>query len=169
MPHAIGVEQCLERDTRAGGDPRFLDRFCGCVGLGDSYAVLAWVAEHAAELGIDPERIAVGGRPDVPVLSAHQLVRLLWRLEPSYTPEEAAELAGVAGRASTWRDRASVAIAIPAEGAAFGDLERTADAARRRRTVLESTGLAAVVAAMIVTASGAPAAIVAAFSSALAG
>ncbi|GII52020.1 esterase [Planotetraspora thailandica] len=29
--------------------------------LDDAYAVLAWTAEHAAELGIDPERIAVGG------------------------------------------------------------------------------------------------------------
>jgi acetyl esterase/lipase len=29
--------------------------------LDDSYAVLAWAVEHAAELGIDPERIAVGG------------------------------------------------------------------------------------------------------------
>ena len=29
--------------------------------LDDAYAVLAWAAEHAAELGIDPERIAVGG------------------------------------------------------------------------------------------------------------
>ena len=29
--------------------------------LNDSYAVLAWAAEHAAELDIDPERIAVGG------------------------------------------------------------------------------------------------------------
>jgi len=29
--------------------------------LDDSYAVLAWAAEQAAELGIDPERIAVGG------------------------------------------------------------------------------------------------------------
>lgn len=27
----------------------------------DAYAVLLWTAEHAAELGIDPERIAVGG------------------------------------------------------------------------------------------------------------
>jgi acetyl esterase len=29
--------------------------------LDDAYAVLTWTAEHAAELGIDPERIAVGG------------------------------------------------------------------------------------------------------------
>jgi acetyl esterase/lipase len=29
--------------------------------LDDAYAVLAWAAAHAAELGIDPERIAVGG------------------------------------------------------------------------------------------------------------
>jgi acetyl esterase len=29
--------------------------------LDDAYAVLAWTAEHAVELGIDPERIAVGG------------------------------------------------------------------------------------------------------------
>lgn len=29
--------------------------------LDDVYAVLAWAAENAAELGIDPERIAVGG------------------------------------------------------------------------------------------------------------
>jgi acetyl esterase/lipase len=27
----------------------------------DAYAVLLWAAEHAAELGVDPERIAVGG------------------------------------------------------------------------------------------------------------
>src|SRR3954451_21195443 len=29
--------------------------------LDDAYAVLMWVADHAAELGIDPERLAVGG------------------------------------------------------------------------------------------------------------
>lgn len=29
--------------------------------LDDTYAALTWAAEHAAELGIDPERIAVGG------------------------------------------------------------------------------------------------------------
>ncbi|WP_066943661.1 alpha/beta hydrolase [Microtetraspora fusca] len=29
--------------------------------LDDAYAVLTWAYEHAAELGIDPERIAVGG------------------------------------------------------------------------------------------------------------
>jgi acetyl esterase len=35
------------------------DRFPAA--LDDAYAVLAWTAEHAANLGIDPERIAVGG------------------------------------------------------------------------------------------------------------
>ncbi|WP_157419814.1 alpha/beta hydrolase [Actinomadura kijaniata] len=29
--------------------------------LDDAYAVLAWTVEHAVELGVDPERIAVGG------------------------------------------------------------------------------------------------------------
>jgi acetyl esterase len=29
--------------------------------LDDSYAVLCWAIEHAADLGIDPERVAVGG------------------------------------------------------------------------------------------------------------
>lgn len=29
--------------------------------LDDAYAVLSWTAEHAAELGVDPERIAIGG------------------------------------------------------------------------------------------------------------
>lgn len=29
--------------------------------LDDAYAALVWTAEHAAEIGIDPERIAVGG------------------------------------------------------------------------------------------------------------
>ena len=29
--------------------------------LNDAYAALTWTAEHAADLGIDPKRIAVGG------------------------------------------------------------------------------------------------------------
>ncbi|PSK93646.1 acetyl esterase/lipase [Murinocardiopsis flavida] len=29
--------------------------------LDDSYAVLSWVVEHAAELGADPDRVAIGG------------------------------------------------------------------------------------------------------------
>ena len=62
-----------------GDDPRF-DRWCpmfGIVGvsveyrlapetpypgpLEDCYAGLAWVHEHAAELGVDPDRIGIGG------------------------------------------------------------------------------------------------------------
>jgi acetyl esterase len=35
------------------------DRFPAA--LDDSYAALAWAAEHAADLGIDPDRIAIGG------------------------------------------------------------------------------------------------------------
>jgi acetyl esterase/lipase len=35
------------------------DRFPAA--MDDAYAVLAWTAEHTADLGIDPERIAVGG------------------------------------------------------------------------------------------------------------
>jgi acetyl esterase len=35
------------------------DRFPAA--LDDAYAALTWAAEHAADLGIDPERIAVGG------------------------------------------------------------------------------------------------------------
>lgn len=43
--------------------------------LDDAYAVLTWAAEHAAELGIDPERIAVGGHSAGAGLAAAMALR----------------------------------------------------------------------------------------------
>jgi acetyl esterase/lipase len=43
--------------------------------LDDAYAVLAWAAGHAAELGIDPERIAVGGHSSGAGLAAAVALR----------------------------------------------------------------------------------------------
>ncbi|WP_328915170.1 MULTISPECIES: alpha/beta hydrolase [unclassified Streptomyces] len=43
--------------------------------LDDSYAVLTWTAEHAAELGVDPERIAIGGHSSGSSLAAAVALR----------------------------------------------------------------------------------------------
>jgi acetyl esterase len=43
--------------------------------LDDAYAVLAWVAEHAAELGVAPERIAIGGHSSGGCLAAALALR----------------------------------------------------------------------------------------------
>ncbi|GAB2729540.1 alpha/beta hydrolase [Streptomyces bullii] len=43
--------------------------------LDDAYAALAWTAEHAAELGIDPERTAVGGHSAGAGLAAAVVLR----------------------------------------------------------------------------------------------
>jgi acetyl esterase len=43
--------------------------------LDDVYGVLTWTAEHAAELGIDPERIAVGGHSSGACLAAASALR----------------------------------------------------------------------------------------------
>ncbi|MFF9915299.1 alpha/beta hydrolase [Streptomyces sp. NPDC013457] len=43
--------------------------------LDDAYAVLAWTAEHAADFGIDPERIAVGGHSAGACLAAATALR----------------------------------------------------------------------------------------------
>ena len=49
------------------------DRFPAA--LDDSYAVLSWTFEHATELGIDPERIAVGGHAAGAGLAAAVVLR----------------------------------------------------------------------------------------------
>ncbi|NEC14059.1 alpha/beta hydrolase [Streptomyces sp. SID8014] len=41
----------------------------------DAYAVLVWAAEHAAELGVDPERIAVGGHSAGAAIAASLTLR----------------------------------------------------------------------------------------------
>ncbi|MEU1820358.1 alpha/beta hydrolase [Streptomyces roseifaciens] len=43
--------------------------------LDDAYAVLTWAADHAAELGIDPERLAVGGHSAGACLAAALTLR----------------------------------------------------------------------------------------------
>jgi acetyl esterase len=43
--------------------------------LNDAYTVLTWTADHAAELGIDPERIAVGGHSAGAGLAAAVMLR----------------------------------------------------------------------------------------------
>src|SRR5262249_2561664 len=43
--------------------------------LNDAYAVLTWTAEHAAELGIDAERMAVGGHSSGACLAAAAALR----------------------------------------------------------------------------------------------
>ncbi|GIH90612.1 alpha/beta hydrolase [Planobispora siamensis] len=50
--------------------------------LDDAYAVLTWTAEHAAELGVDPERIAIGGHSAGGGLSAATALRARDRQGP---------------------------------------------------------------------------------------
>lgn len=50
--------------------------------LDDAYAVLTWTAEHAAELGIDPDRIAVGGHSAGGGLAAQVALRARDRQGP---------------------------------------------------------------------------------------
>jgi acetyl esterase len=50
--------------------------------LDDAYAALNWTAEHAAELGIDPERIAIGGHAAGAGLAASVTLRARDQLGP---------------------------------------------------------------------------------------
>ncbi|GAA3141894.1 alpha/beta hydrolase [Planomonospora alba] len=50
--------------------------------LDDAYAVLAWTAEHAAELGVDPARISVGGHSAGATLAAAVTLRARDRQGP---------------------------------------------------------------------------------------
>jgi acetyl esterase/lipase len=50
--------------------------------LDDAYAVLTWTAGHAAELGIDPDRIAVGGHSSGAGLAAAVALRVRDRQGP---------------------------------------------------------------------------------------
>lgn len=50
--------------------------------LDDAYAVLGWTADHAAELGIDPARIAVGGHSAGAGLAAQVTLRARERQGP---------------------------------------------------------------------------------------
>lgn len=51
--------------------------------IDDAYAVLTWTAEHAAELGVDPARIAVGGHSAGAGLAAAMTLRARDRQGPS--------------------------------------------------------------------------------------
>ncbi|WP_405445036.1 alpha/beta hydrolase [Streptomyces erythrochromogenes] len=72
--------------------------------LDDAYAALTWTAEHAAELGVDPERIAVGGHSAGAGLAAAVALRARDEQGPPVRFQLLNE-AGLDDRQETWSAR----------------------------------------------------------------
>ncbi|WP_137991703.1 alpha/beta hydrolase [Streptomyces vilmorinianum] len=72
--------------------------------LDDAYAVLTWTAEHAAELGVDPERIAVAGHSAGAAISAAVALRARDQRGPSIRLQVLNE-PGLDDRPRTWSRR----------------------------------------------------------------
>lgn len=72
--------------------------------LDDAYAVLGWTAEHAAGLGIDPERIAVGGHSAGAGLAAALALRARDRQGPPVR-YQLLNQPGLDDRQETWSQR----------------------------------------------------------------
>ncbi len=100
--------------------------------LDDAYAVLTWAAENAAELGIDPERIAVGGHSAGAGLAAAAALRARDERGPSIC-FQLLNQPGLDDRQQTWsaqhftetpwmnRDKVTAIVAaLPGLGARLG-------------------------------------------------
>ncbi|MEV0439520.1 alpha/beta hydrolase [Streptomyces spectabilis] len=72
--------------------------------LDDTYAVLSWAAEHAADLGVDPERIAVGGHSAGAGLAAAVALRARDRQGPAIR-FQLLNQPGLDDRQATWSAR----------------------------------------------------------------
>ncbi|MGW0433317.1 alpha/beta hydrolase [Micromonospora sp. NPDC003197] len=72
--------------------------------LDDAYAVLTWAAEHAAELGLEPDRIAVGGHSAGGTLAAALALRARDEQGPSIHFQLLNE-PGLDDRQETWSQR----------------------------------------------------------------
>jgi len=72
--------------------------------LDDAYAVLAWTAEHADELGVDPARIAVGGHSAGATIAAAVALRARDEQGPAIR-FQLLNQAGLDDRQETWSAR----------------------------------------------------------------